>query len=73
MFIMLASDFFTDKKKHFYAVSRTLQVRHREPSVRHSVLHFLPNSGVFIACQVAELIAALCLDTRAKKWKYKFK
>ena len=40
--------------------------------LRHSVPHFLPNSGG-IACLVAELNAALCLDTRAKKWEYKFK
>ena len=38
----------------------------------HSVPHFLPNSGS-IACWVAELNAALNLDIRAKKWKYKFK
>ena len=30
------------------------------------------NSGG-IACWLAELNAALCVDTRAKKWKYKFK
>ena len=39
--------------------------------LRHSVSHFLPNSGD-IACCVAELNAALNLDTRAKKWKYTF-
>ena len=33
--------------------------------LRYSVTHFLPNSG--------GLNAALCLDIRAKKWKYKFK
>ena len=41
-------------------------------SLRHSVPHFLPNSGG-IACRVAELNAALVLDTKAKKWIYKFK
>ena len=40
--------------------------------LRDSVPHFLPNSGA-IACCVVELNAALSLDTRAKKWKYKFK
>ena len=40
--------------------------------LRHSVPHFLPNSGA-IACWVAELNAALNLDTRAKKYKYNFK
>ena len=40
--------------------------------LRHSVPHFLPNSGG-IACWVAKLNVALNLDTRAKKWKYKFK
>ena len=49
-----------------HAVSRTQQGRQREPSVK------TPNSGG-IACWVAELNAALFLDTRAKKWKYKFK
>ena len=40
--------------------------------LRHLVPHFLPNSGG-IAFRVAELNAALNLDTRAKKWQYKFK
>ena len=40
--------------------------------LRYSVPHFLPNSGG-IACWVTELNAALNLDTRVKKWKYKFK
>ena len=40
--------------------------------LRHSVLHFSPSSGG-IACWVAELKAALCLEARAKKWKYKCK
>ena len=40
--------------------------------LKHSVTHFLPNSGG-IACWMEELNAALVLDTRAKKWKYKFK
>ena len=43
----------------------------RNLALRHSVSHFPLNSGG-IACQVAEHNAALCLDTRAKKWKYKF-
>ena len=56
-----------------HAVSRTQQGRQREPSVkRYPVPHFLPNSGGIMCC-VAELNAALNLDTRAKKWKYKFK
>ena len=38
--------------------------------LRHSVPHFLPNSGG-IVCWVAELNTALFFDTRAKKWKYK--
>ena len=38
----------------------------------HSVPHFLPNSRGN-ACWVAELNATLCFNTRAKKWKYKFK
>ena len=37
--------------------------------LRHAVPHFPPNSRG-IACCVAELHAALCLDTRAKKRKY---
>ena len=37
--------------------------------LRHSVLHFLLNSGG-IACWVAELKAALSHETKAKKWKY---
>ena len=40
--------------------------------LRHSVPHFQPNYEG-IACWVAEVNAALHLDTRAKKWKYKFK
>ena len=40
--------------------------------LRHSVHHFQPNSGG-IACWVAETNAALCLNIRAKKWKYQFK
>ena len=40
--------------------------------LRHSVTHFLLNSGG-IAYWVAELNAAFNLDTRAKKWKYTFK
>ena len=40
--------------------------------LRHSIPPFSPSSGD-IACWVAELNAALILDTRAKKWKYKFK
>ena len=40
--------------------------------LRHSVPHFLPNSGG-IACLGAELNAALNLDPRAEKWKHKFK
>ena len=40
--------------------------------LRHSVPHFLPNFEG-IACSVAELNAALALETRAKKSKYKFK
>ena len=37
--------------------------------LRHYVSHYPPSSGS-IACWVAELNAALCLDNRAKKWKY---
>ena len=40
--------------------------------LRHSVPHFPPSSGG-IACCMAELNAALSFDTRAYKWKYKFK
>ena len=40
--------------------------------LRHTVSHFPLSSGG-IAWWVAELNAALCLDTRAKKWKYKCK
>ena len=36
--------------------------------LRHSIPPFLPNFGG-IACWVAQLNAALCLDTRTKKWK----
>ena len=53
-------------KNQLQAVSRTQQGRQREPSVkRHSVAHFLPNSGG-IACWVAELNAALNLDTKRR-------
>ena len=37
--------------------------------LRHSVPHFLTNSGG-IACRVAELNAALCLDTIAMVYKF---
>ena len=40
--------------------------------LKHSAPHFLAYSGG-IAYGVVELNAALCLDTRAKKLKYKFK
>ena len=46
------------KYNQLHAVSRTQQGKQREPSVRHSVPHLLPNSGG-IACLVAELNAAL--------------
>ena len=39
--------------------------------LRHSVPHSPPSSEG-IACWVAELKTVLCLDTRAKKWKYKY-
>ena len=39
--------------------------------LRHSVHHFPPDSRG-IVCGVAEFNDALCLDTRAKKWKYKY-
>ena len=62
---------------HTYLLSFTLFPAHSRVGrgnlvLRHSVAHFPPNSGG-IACWVAELNAALCLDTRAKKWKYKWK
>ena len=61
------------KKNLLHAVSRTQQgVREENLVLRHSGPHFQPNSGG-IACWVAELNAALILDTRAKKWEYKFK
>ena len=61
----------------FFFISFTLYPAHSRVDwgnlvLRHSVPHFPPNSGG-IACWVAELNAALCLDTRAKKWKYKCK
>ena len=49
-----------------HAVSRTQQDRQREPSVRHSIPRFPPNSA-FIACWVAELNTALCLTSERKK------
>ena len=55
----------------FHAVFRTQQGR-QNIVLRHSVSQFPSNFGG-IACCVAELHAALCLDTRAKKWKYKLK
>ena len=57
------------KLNQLHAVSRTRQGGRRNIVWRHSVPHFLPNSGD-IACWVAELNAAFCLDTRAKKCKY---
>ena len=61
----------------FLNISFTLYPAHsrvgrRNLVLRHSVPHFPPSFGG-IACWVAELNAALCLDTRAKKWKYKCK
>ena len=47
-----------------HAESHTQQDRQREPSVPF-IPHFPPSSGG-IACLVAELNVALCLDTRAK-------
>ena len=41
-------------------------LRHSVSYNDNSIPHFSPNSGG-IACRVAELNAALCLDTRAKK------
>ena len=38
------------KNNQLHAVSRTQQGRQREPSVRHSVPYFLPNSGA-IQCR----------------------
>ena len=38
--------------------------------LRHFVPHFPPNSGD-INCLVTQFYAALCHDTRGKKWKYK--
>ena len=48
------------------------RVRRGNVVLRHFVPHFPPSSGG-IACWMAELNAALSLDTRAKKWKYKCK
>ena len=54
-----------------HAVSRTQQGRQREPSVKTLCS---PLSAEFWRhCVLSELNAALNLDTRAKKWKYKFK
>ena len=66
-----------DHVKKIIIISFTLYPAHGSVGrgnlvLRHSVPHFLPNSGG-IACWVAELNAALNFDTRAKKWKYKFK
>ena len=63
--------------KYFIKISFTLYPAHSRVGIgnlvlRRSVTHLLPNSGG-IACRVAELNAALYLDTKAKKWKYKFK
>ena len=55
-----------------HAVSRTPQDGFLILLLRHSVHHFPPNYGD-IECRMEEPNAALCLDTRAKKWKYKFK
>ena len=54
------------KNNQLHAVSRTQQGRQREHSVTTLCSHFLKKSGG-IACGVAELNAALCFDTRAKK------
>ena len=58
-------------------ISFTLYPAHRRIGrgnlvLRHFVTHLLPDSRG-IACWVSELNASLCLDTRAKKWTYKFK
>ena len=47
--INLFQSFFFLNKFRLHAVSRTQQGRQREPSVRHSIAHFLPNSED-IAC-----------------------
>ena len=52
------------------AVFRTQQGTQGEPNVK--TLRS-PLSTEFWRHRVAELNAAHCLDTRAKKWKYKFK
>ena len=63
--------------RYYIMISFTLYPAHSRVGrwnlvLRLSVLHFPPNSGD-IACWVAEFNAALVLDTRAKKCKYKFK
>ena len=52
------------KINQLHAVSRTQQGKQREPMLRHSVPHFLPNSGD-IACSVVELNAALSLEHKS--------
>ena len=56
---------------YLHAVSAHSRVDRGNLVLRYSVPHFLPNSGG-IACWVAELNAALNLDTREER-KYKFK
>ena len=60
-----------DKLNQIPSVSRTQQNRQRNLVLRHTVPHFSPSSGA-IACWVAKLNAAIYLDTRAKKSKYKY-
>ena len=56
----------------FHAVSRTQQGRQREPSVK--TIRSPLSVEFWGHCVLSgELNAALCLDTIAKKWKYKFK
>ena len=64
------------KKEHF-CFNFTLYPLHSKVDranlvLRHFVPHFTPNF-LDIGCWVAELNAALCVDTRAKKWKYECK
>ena len=69
-FSIIALIFFKNKKINLLHTVSRRRIGRGDLVLRQTVPHFPPSSGG-IACSMAEVNAALCLDTRAKKWKYK--